>query len=253
MPSSNGDDALKSSGPAGALAAFAGKLFGASRSAPPESASTAPHHSTKDGWYPGVCNMSMQGDCVTRVHMVDGVVVKVEGDPRAPNHRGTLCPRGNSAIMNLYNPWRVKAPVKRTNPKKGLDQDPGFVGISWDEALQTVADRLKRVRQGNPRKLVVISGFGQAGAYHSGLRPFMNAFQTPNDIPSRGSACAYHFGTAYTQGQHPDSVVDVGRCEYVINLGRSQGPNIAAASSGTRSYLDALERGAKIITVDPRC
>lgn len=143
--------------------------------------------------------------------------------------------------------------MKRTNPRKGLDQDPGFVEISWEEALQTVAARLKTVLEDDPRKLVVVSGFGQAGAYHSGLRPFLSAFKSPNDIPSRGSACAYHFGTEYVQGQRPDCVVDLDRCEYVINIGRSQGPNIAVASSGTRIHLDALERGAKIITVDPRC
>lgn len=114
---------------------------------------------TQDAWYPGLCKMCMQGDCQTRVHVVDGVVVKVEGDPRAIQNVGTLCPRGNSAIMQMYDPYRVKAPMKRTNPTKGLKEDPAFVEITWDEAIQTVAARLKQ-NMDDTRKVAAVSGFG---------------------------------------------------------------------------------------------
>src|ERR1035437_6459686 len=49
----------------------------------------------QDGWYPGQCKMCMQSDCITRNHVVNGVVVQIEGDLRAPNNAGRLCPRGN--------------------------------------------------------------------------------------------------------------------------------------------------------------
>src|SRR5450759_5909958 len=113
-----------------------------------------------DAWYPGLCKMCMQGDCQTRNHVVDGVVIKVEGDPRAIQNVGTLCPRGNSAIMQTYNPWRGKAPMKRTNPVKGLNVDPGFVEITWDEAYKAVSDHLKQVLADDPRKVAFVSGFG---------------------------------------------------------------------------------------------
>ncbi len=72
----------------------------------------------------GICGSCMQRDCATLVHLEDGIVVKSEGNPEAPPNYGTLCPRGNSEIMGLYNPYRVKAPMVRTNPEKGLDVDP---------------------------------------------------------------------------------------------------------------------------------
>jgi anaerobic selenocysteine-containing dehydrogenase len=206
-----------------------------------------------DGWYPGLCKMCMQGDCVTRNHVVNGIVVQVEGDPRAPNNAGRLCPRGNAAIMQMYNPWRVKAPLKRTNPKKGLNEDPKFVEITWDEAIQTVGTRLAKVRADDPRKFVMVSGFGQFASYFSAMLPFMSIYGSPNDVPSRGQACAYHFFGSLVHMAIPDSVADMDRTEYVINIGRSQGPNIAVASSGSKVYVDAIERGCKIITVDPRC
>ena len=207
----------------------------------------------QDGWYPGQCKMCMQGDCITRNHVVDGVIVQIEGDLRAPNNAGRLCPRGNAAIANIYNPWRVKSPLKRTNPKKGLNVDPGFVEISWEEAIQTVADHMKAVRATDPRKFVLVSGFGQIAAYVFAMGPFMRAFGSPNDVPSRGQACAYHYFGMLVHDAFPDSVVDMDLCEYVINVGRTMGPNIGISSSGTKTYVDAIERGCKIITVDPRC
>ncbi len=207
----------------------------------------------EDGWYPGLCKMCMQGDCTTRNHVVDGVVVQVEGDPRAPHNAGRLCPRGNSAIATTYNPWRVKAPLKRTNPKKGLNEDPQFVEITWDEAISTVADRMSKVRQSDPRKFMLVSGFGQIGAYVTAFGPFMGVFGSPNDVPSRGQACAYHAFGGLVHDASPDSVIDMDRAEWVLNIGRTMGPNIAVASSGTKTYVDALQRGCQIITVDPRC
>jgi anaerobic selenocysteine-containing dehydrogenase len=204
----------------------------------------------EDGWYPGVCKMCMQGDCQTRVHVVDGVVVKVEGDGRAVQNVGSLCPRGNAAIAQLYNPWRVKVPLKRTNVKKGLNEDPKFVEITWDEALQTVADRMKKVKVDDPRKVVFVSGFGVRSAV---LGNFETAYGTPNDVPSRGSACAYHLGGYMSNQNGPDNIMDIERIEYILNVARTMGPNIATSSVGTRNTMDALLRGVKIVNVDPRC
>ncbi|WP_165056641.1 hypothetical protein [Adlercreutzia sp. ZJ305] len=66
-----------------------------------------------------------RGSCGNITTVKDGVVVSIEGDPARPSNRGTLCPRGKGAIMNMYNPYRIKAPMKRTNPEKGMDVDPG--------------------------------------------------------------------------------------------------------------------------------
>ena len=203
-----------------------------------------------DAWYPGVCKMCMQGDCQERVHVVDGVVVKVEGDPRAIQNKGTLCPRGNAVIMHLYNPWRIKAPLKRTNPVKALNEDPGFVEITWEEAIKTVGDRLKQ-NADDPRRIAFVSGFGVRSAL---LRNFESALGPVTDAPSRGSACAYHLGSYMSNGKGPDNVPDIDNVEYILNIARTLGPNIAATSVGTKETMQALvDRKIKVVNVDPRC
>ena len=75
-----------------------------------------------------------------------GPAIKLRGNPYSKATHGTICPRPHLALQQLYDPDRVKMPMKRTNPKKGRGEDPGFVPISWDEAMDTIADRMIALR-----------------------------------------------------------------------------------------------------------
>ncbi|HUT72701.1 MAG TPA: molybdopterin-dependent oxidoreductase [Desulfatiglandales bacterium] len=74
-----------------------------------------------------------KGDVVTRVESWPGF-------PASP-----LCSKGYATLQRLYNPNRLKYPMKRTNPKGS--SDPGFIRISWDEAYDTIVGHLKRIRE----------------------------------------------------------------------------------------------------------
>ncbi len=198
----------------------------------------------------GLCRSCMQGDCVTLVHMENGVVTGVEGREGVPPNYGKLCPRGKAATMNLYNPYRVKTPLMRTNPEKGLNVDPRWKEISWDEALTITANELKKVYDEDPRGFLLCEGWGERDTI---LRnPFRLAFGTPNSVGSHGPTCSVHYATNLVMGSYPVSVVDLEYCNYHITIGRSLGPNFAT-STGTRLFTRALERGMKLICVDPRC
>ncbi len=69
-----------------------------------------------DYWAKSACKMCIHS-CAIKAHVVDGVVVKIEGDPDNPSNRGKLCPKGQAGINRLYDPHRVKTPLKRTNPE----------------------------------------------------------------------------------------------------------------------------------------
>ena len=81
--------------------------------------------------------------CAIRATVKDGVLRFLEGLPGDFQGRGKLCGKGTAGPGFLYDPDRLKYPMRRTNPRKGLDQEPGFVRISWQEALDTIADRIK--------------------------------------------------------------------------------------------------------------
>ena len=108
----------------------------------------------QDQWLKGWCAMCLQNDCGMLVRTRDGVVMEIKGDPDCPTNRGKLCVRGGlAAIPGYYSPHRIKNPLKRTNPKKGLDEDPRWVEISWDEALNLVAERLRKIRKEDPAQI----------------------------------------------------------------------------------------------------
>jgi anaerobic selenocysteine-containing dehydrogenase len=188
--------------------------------------------------------------CTVIVSIRNGVVIGIEGDPSNPISQGKLCARGQAAIFNLYNPYRVLAPMKRTNPLKGLDQDPGWVEISWEEALSTVADRLRKIRQEDPRRFAHMWGFG-GDWWIVQHEAFLPAFGTPNLLRSHGVLCPVHYGASLVQGTMLDKQ-DVEYCEYLVTIGGSLGPNIGSAHS-THALAGARARGMRIVVVDPRC
>ena len=87
--------------------------------------------------------------CSKQVYVVDGRAVKVRGNPNSKVNVGAGCPRSHLGLQQVYDPDRIKTPMKRTNPKKGRNEDPKFVAISWDEALNTIADKIMQLRKNN--------------------------------------------------------------------------------------------------------
>ena len=209
-----------------------------------------PAEKGKSQTYFGICGACMQRDCATLVHMQDGVVVRVEGNPASPPNYGSLCGRGNSSIMGLYNPYRVKTPLVRTNPEKGLDVDPMWKEVSWDEALDIVASKLKAVREKDKRGLVICEGFGDTDNFM--LMPFAQAYGTPNVVGSHGPLCTIHYASLLVHEGGIEAVAEMEYCEYLVSLGRSVGPNFSTTGA-TRRFTKAMERGMKLVVIDPRC
>ena len=198
----------------------------------------------------GICGGCMQRDCATLVHLEDGVVTKIEGNPDCPPNYGNLCSRGQAAIMSLYNPYRVKTPLVRTNPEKGLDVDPEWKEVSWEEALSVIADKFKKVRDKDPRGLLMFEGFGDRDSIM--MTPFSSAFGTTNVVGSHGPLCTIHYASMLVHAGVPEAVADMEHCEYLVSFGRSLGPNFATTGA-VRRFTQAMDRGMKLVVFDPHC
>jgi anaerobic selenocysteine-containing dehydrogenase len=199
-----------------------------------------------------LCRMCHTYFCGAKVTLENGVATNIEGDKECQTNQGTFCIRGFGQILNLYDAYRVKAPMKRTNPQKGLDIDPGWVEISWDEAFGILEERMKRLRA-NPsdrRRLMVSTGFGADGCQTH--RSFPVAFGTPNSIGATGAMCTTHFHNFLAHGTMMDRT-DVEYCKMLIAAGRGTGANFGEAQGTVQPFMKARERGMKFIVVDPRC
>ncbi|MBI2873484.1 MAG: molybdopterin-dependent oxidoreductase [Firmicutes bacterium] len=219
----------------------------------PARSGSASEEKTDHTWIPTTCYMCYNA-CHVLVHRVNGVVVKIEGNPASPHNFGAVCAKGNAGIMSLYNPYRIRTPLKRTNPRKGIGVDPGWVEITWEEAMELTADAFRKVKDKDPRGLLIsawdahlMSTFGEA---------FATAFGTPNTTAGpAGVFCGnglhsvlwLHHGAWYCES-------DVDNCEYLLLFGSQQGVPIHLNALGiTRKMAQRRRQGLKVVAIDPMC
>jgi len=196
------------------------------------------------------CGMCYIG-CGIKVQVENGVVVNIEGNTDNPQNRGKMCAKGKAGFMNLYNPNRVKAPLKRTNPKKGIDEDPGWQEISWKEAIDTIVAQFERVRD-TPKK-VYVQSWDVVGDNMFWVSALGSAFGANHVNVASSATCGkvVHPVEFFSGGgfhQQPD----LHYAEYCILIGTQFG----IASRGSFNHhltdmADARARGMKLVVIDP--
>jgi len=178
-----------------------------------------------DTWIPTQCGRCFS-TCSIRVHRINGVAVKIEGTPDSwQGSKGGVCGKGASGLQVLYDPNRLNVPFRRTNPEKGLFVDPKWKEISWDEALDEIADKLRKVLNDNPKKILLQSTTVRSPTASLGWRKLMaTILGTPNgSVGGAGIACGngLHFGCGLLYGSW-DAMPDYRYCNYYIYWGSGQ-------------------------------
>ncbi len=191
--------------------------------------------------------------CGIEAKMEGGVIRAIYPDKaRADYYNWGICPKGAAGVFNTYNPYRLKKPMKRTNPTKGLHEDPKWVEISWEEAFQTITDKLAKIRADNPAKLVWHHGHGKYTIGDQTPKAFAAAFGTPNVI-HRTTTCesSRHIADELTWGYH-NHLPDLDHTRLYITFGSNPFEGEQWSRWLDHSIIDAKERGMKYIVVEPR-
>jgi len=106
------------------------------------------------------CPHDCPDTCAMHVTVQAGRVIRIQGDPDHPPTHGALCTKVSRYAERSYHPERVLHPLKRVGPKAG---PPRFERISWDEALDTIAARLKAIAERGPGAAQAILPYSYAG------------------------------------------------------------------------------------------
>ncbi len=182
--------------------------------------------------------------CGVRAKVKDGQVYKLEGNPFHPHSRGMLCPRGQAGIATLYDPDRLKYPLIRKGPR-GQGQ---WVRASWDEALDYVAARMLEIKDRyGPEAMIFSSTHNLIQVQFENL---LKAFGSPNYGTQR-SLC---FNAMITANLMTFGLEEPGRdysqTRYIIYTGRNMLD--AISNSEAQDLVAAIDRGAKVVVLDPR-
>lgn len=202
-------------------------------------------------WLPATCQ-GCTSWCSKQVYVIDGRAVKVRGNPHSKVNVGASCPRPHLAIQQVYDPDRIKTPLKRTNPKKGKNEDPRFVPISWDEALNTIADKIMELRNNNEtHKYLLLRG------RYTYMRDIIYDRMTkiigsPNNI-SHSAICAEaeKFGPYYTEGLWDYRQYDVENADYILIWGADPLAANRQVSYYSSAWGTVIDR-AQVAVVEPR-
>lgn len=194
-----------------------------------------------------MCNQSVF--CGLKGTIKDGKLVRVEGNEQ--HSKPKPCLKGLTSLQNLYDPNRLLYPLKRTNPKKGIGQDPAWQRISWDEALSTIAAKFNETKATYGAQAVVFNS-GDPKEHLPLFQRVAALFGTPN-VSWGGAQCAFaaamsgilNYGTTATTMPTADTKVHL---QWGSNIAWSLYPQPTAY----KGMLDAKQAGCKYIVVDTR-
>ena len=194
-----------------------------------------------------VCRGCGKMECGVWVTVENGRAVKIEGDESAPHTMGSCCNKSVSSLQACYHPDRLRYPMKRTNPK---GEDPGWVRISWDEALDTIHDGIEAVKEKyGPESLFDMAGTGRM---YCNQGTYGSWFQSPNSFGAY-QVCKgpRHFASALTSDWNLSWSATVDRPP-VFTIWAS-GPECSNYDEAGRSIVsETLDHAQTFISVDPR-
>ncbi len=195
---------------------------------------------------------------MVNAHVRDGRIVHISTDARRwnPEHPPLpACARGVGQIERIYHPDRLQYPLRRTGPRGS----GAFTRISWDEALDTVAHEMRRVRDtyGNAA-ILDASRTGSLSMLHGRVaaQRFLNMFGGCTHLWSSMSAEAEIFSVRITYGAKDAKSAgreptDYANSKLILMWGWS--PGDGTFGTGTMPYLrHAKQQGTRIVCVDPR-
>ena len=183
--------------------------------------------------------------CGIKATVSNGVLTWVEGLPGDLHGGGKLCAKGKSAVGYLYDPDRLKYPMKRTNPVKGIGVDPGWIRITWDEALDLATAKLKDTIAKNGADSVLVVARPAPDIWAR----FVNAIGTPNRIDHIDEC---FLGDKIISGQILGTKPwghDFANSKYILTFGWDLVGK--AKVVWARGVTDAKKKGAKIVSFNP--
>ena len=193
----------------------------------------------------GICEM-----CFWRCQLVGKVrgdrLVKLEGNPKSIDNGTSICARGNAGVQMLYDPDRLKYPLKNV----GQRGKPKWKRISWQEALDECGSKLKTVVEQYGPQGIAMFPHGASAKYP--MHFLERAVGTHNVSEASFFQCRGIRDMAYlhTIGRSPGEHVDMANAKAIFLLGGHFGENVHV--SHVKRFIAGLQNGAKLIVVDPR-
>ncbi|WP_028841151.1 molybdopterin-dependent oxidoreductase [Thermodesulfobacterium hveragerdense] len=193
-----------------------------------------------------VCGMC-SARCPIRVEVTDGRITWIEGNPYAAGIEGALCARGSAGLVHLYDFERPQGPMVRVG-ERGSGE---WKRVSWEEALNYIANRLSEIiGKYGPKSVALLDRGG--GLFGEMQRVFIKAIGSPNyfnhdDLCRKDADLALQSLIGIQRNQIS---YDFANARHIVSFGRAFFDAVVVKEAN--NVLKALEKGAKLTYFDPR-
>ncbi|WP_150270260.1 molybdopterin-containing oxidoreductase family protein [Paenibacillus tepidiphilus] len=200
----------------------------------------------KDGIFPAVCPLDCPDTCGLLLHIQDGTISKVEGNPGHPVTRGAICNKVRNMAGRVHHPERLLYPLRRTGPKGAGT----FERISWEEAVAEITGRFRQlIAEYGAESILPYSFYGNMGLLSAeGMdRRFFHALGASGlerTICSAAGTAGWEYTMGFNGGTSPEDTV---HADLIIVWGG----NIVSTNMHQVIYAEeARKRGAKVVVID---
>ena len=209
------------------------------------------------------CNVNCGSRCPLRVFVRDGEIVRIDTDNTGTDEFGMqqvrACVRGRAIRQRIYNPDRLKYPMKRV----GVRGEGRFERISWDEAFDTIARELKRIKDSYGNEAIYLQyatgtlGGSVAKSWPPASTPIarlMNCYGGYLNHYGTYSTAQISAAMPYTYGGSAgNSTDDIANTRLVVQFGNNPAETRMSGGGVIYNLMEAKRRsGARLIVIDPR-
>jgi thiosulfate reductase/polysulfide reductase chain A len=178
----------------------------------------------------------------------DGDLWKITGNDEDLHSNGRFCPRGTGGLGMYQDPDRLKKPLLR----KTIDGKEVFKEVHWNEALDFISMKMKKIAAESGPESLALFKHGSGGKHFGDL---FKAFGSKNITAPSYAQCRgpreAGFETTFGQAINSPEPTDIKNTKCLVLIGSHIGENMH--NGHIQEMSDAIDNGATIITVDPRC
>ena len=200
-----------------------------------------------------ICTLC-KGGCGIKVRKVDNRAVKIEGRTDYPVNPGGVCPLGMGGLQLLYNESiRFTGPKKRVGPRGSGE----FIGITWDEALNLLAERITALRKRRtPERLAAVDGNPKRSTMSLLIERLAQAVGTPNYVRIPTIEDTFETASLLMQGTQGPMAYDLENSDYIVSFGsgllEGWGSPGRVLNAWSLWHTHSKEKRVKIVQVEPR-
>ncbi len=185
--------------------------------------------------------------CGILAHVKDGRVTKIQGNPNDPLSGGRLCPRGAGGTGLLYDPDRLQRPMIR----RGARGSQRFEEVSWDAALNRVAEGMQAITARHGAEALALYSHGYGGSWFEHL---FKAYGSPNITHPSYAQCRgprdAGFELTFGEGAGSPEITDMANARCLVLIGSHLGENMH--NTQVQDFASSIRGGGDLIVVDPR-